>query len=191
MDCSTPGFPVLHYVWELAQTHVHWLNDTLRPSHPLSLPSLPALSLSQHQGLFWWVSSSHQVAKILEFQLQHQSSQWIFRVDFCWDGWFDIIAVQANLKSLLQHHSLKVCLFLKVPKFLCIHPEVFLPAWTGFLPCWVTCNWEQRSSPRHGIRALGTSQGGTWRRLRASSTFPLILLQMGFGVSSASPLILT
>ena len=72
MDCSTPGFPVLYCLPEFAQTHVHWVNDAIQPSHLLP-PSLPALSLSQHQGLFQWVSCSHQVAKVLE--LQHQSFQ--------------------------------------------------------------------------------------------------------------------
>ena len=72
MDCSTPGLPVHHQLPEFTQTHVHWLSDTLQPSHPLSCPSPPAFNLSQHQGLFQWVSSSHQVAKVSEFQLQHQ-----------------------------------------------------------------------------------------------------------------------
>ena len=71
MDCSMPDFPVLHYLLELAQTHVHWISDAFQPSHPLVSPSPPAFNLSQHQGLFQWVSSSHQVAKLLE--LQHQS----------------------------------------------------------------------------------------------------------------------
>ena len=66
MDCSTPDFPVHHQLPELAQTHVHWVGDAIQPSHPLSSPSPPAFILSQHQGLFQWVSSSHQVAKILE-----------------------------------------------------------------------------------------------------------------------------
>ena len=66
---------------EFAQTHVHWFGDAIQRSHPLSSPSPPALNLSQHQGLFQWVSSSHQVAKELESQLQHQSFQWIFRTD--------------------------------------------------------------------------------------------------------------
>ena len=83
MDRSMPGFPVLHYLTEFAQIHVHWVGDAIEPFHPL-LPSFPVTfqSLPQHQGLFQWVSSSHQVAKILELQLQHQSFQWIFRVDF-------------------------------------------------------------------------------------------------------------
>ena len=82
MDCSTPGFPVHHQLLELAQTHVHWVGDAIQPYHPLSSPSPPAFNLSQHQDLFQWVSSLHQVTKVLEFQLQHQSFQWIFRTDF-------------------------------------------------------------------------------------------------------------
>ena len=76
MDCSTPDFLVHHQLLELAQTHVHWVGNAIQPSHPLSTPSPPT------QGLFQWVSSSHQVAKVLEFQLQHQSFQWIFSTDF-------------------------------------------------------------------------------------------------------------
>ena len=82
MDCSTPGFPVCHQLPECTQTHVHWVGDAIQPSHPLSSPSPPAFNPSQHQGLFQWVSSSHQVAKVLELRLQHQSLQWIFRTDF-------------------------------------------------------------------------------------------------------------
>ena len=82
MDCSTPDFPVHHQLLELAQTHIHWVGDDIQPTHPLSSPSPPAFNLSQHQGLFKWVSSSHQVAEVLEFQLQHQPLQWIFRTDF-------------------------------------------------------------------------------------------------------------
>ena len=81
MDCSTPGFPVRHQLLKLAQTHVHWVSDAIKQSHPLLTPS-PAFSLSQHQGIFQVVSSLHQVAKVLEFQLQHQSFQCIFRTDF-------------------------------------------------------------------------------------------------------------
>ena len=81
MDCSTPGFPVLHHLPELVQTHVHWVGDAIQPSHPLLSPYPFAFELAQHQSLFLWVSSL-QVAKILELQLHHQSFQWIFRVDF-------------------------------------------------------------------------------------------------------------
>ena len=81
-DCSMPGFPVHHQIPKFTQTHVHWVSDAIQPSHPLSSPSPPAFNLSQHQGLLKWVSSSHQVAKVLEFQLQHQSFQLIFKTDF-------------------------------------------------------------------------------------------------------------
>ena len=82
MEAWRTGFPVLHYLLEFVQTHVHWVSDAIQPSQPLSSPSPPAFNLSQHQDLFQWVSSSHQVAKVLEFQLRHQSFQWIFRTDF-------------------------------------------------------------------------------------------------------------
>ena len=81
-NCSTPGLPVHHQLLESTQTHFHCVSDAIQPSHPLSSPSHPTFNLSQHQGLFQWVSSSHQVAKVLEFQLQHQSFQWVFRTDF-------------------------------------------------------------------------------------------------------------
>ena len=81
MDSSMPGFPVYHQLPELTQTHVHWVGDAIQPSHSLSSPFPLAFNLSQHQDLFHWVSSSHQVAKVLEFQ-HHQSFQWIFRIDF-------------------------------------------------------------------------------------------------------------
>ena len=76
MNCNTPVLPVHHKLPEFTQTHVHRVGDAIQPSHPLSSPSLPALNPSQHQGLFKWVNSSHEVAKVLEFQLQHQSFQW-------------------------------------------------------------------------------------------------------------------
>ena len=76
MACSMPGFPVHYQLPELAQTHVYRVGDAIQPSHPLSSPSPPAFNLSQHQRLFRWISSSHQVARVLEVQLQHQSFQW-------------------------------------------------------------------------------------------------------------------
>ena len=78
MDCSTPGLPFHHQLPELTQTHVHWVGEAIQPSRSLSYPSPPTFTLSQHQGLFKWVSSLHQVGKVLEFQLQHQSFRWIF-----------------------------------------------------------------------------------------------------------------
>ena len=82
MNGGTPGLPVHHQLPEFTQSHVHWVSGAIQPSYPLSSPSPPALNLSQHWGLFKWVSSSHQVAKVLEFQLQHQSFQWILWTDF-------------------------------------------------------------------------------------------------------------
>ena len=82
MDCSIPGLRVYRQLLEFSQTHVHWVCDAMQPSHPLSFPSPPALNISQDQGLFQWVCSLIQVAKVLDFHLQHQSFQWIFRIDF-------------------------------------------------------------------------------------------------------------
>ena len=86
MKHSTPGLPVHDQLLESTQTHVYWVGDAIQPSHPLSSPSPPALNLSQHQDLFKWVISLHQVAKVLEFQLQHQSFQWTLRADLLYDG---------------------------------------------------------------------------------------------------------
>ena len=107
MNLSTPGLPVHHQLPEYTQTHVHWVSNAIQPSHPLSSPSPPAPNPSQHQGLFQWVNSLNQVAKVLEFQLQHQSFQWTPRTDILWMDWLDLLAVQGTLKSLLQHHSSK------------------------------------------------------------------------------------
>ena len=83
MDCSTPGLPVHHQVLESTPINVHWVGDAIQPSHPLLSPSPPALNISQHQGLFKWVSSSHQVAKVLEFQLMN-TQDWF---PLGWTGW--------------------------------------------------------------------------------------------------------
>ena len=85
VDCSTPGFPVLYHLPEFAKIHIHWVSDTNLTIASSAAPFPFASSLSQHQGLFQWVGSSHQVAKVLELQLQHQSFQWIFRIDFLQD----------------------------------------------------------------------------------------------------------
>ena len=81
MNRSTPGLPVLHQLMEFIQTQVHWVGDAIQLSHPLPSPSPPAPNPSQHQDLSQWVNSSHEVAKVLEFQLQHQSFQWTPRTD--------------------------------------------------------------------------------------------------------------
>ena len=105
VDCSRQGLPVHHQLPKLAQTHVHQLSDAIQSSHLLSSPSPPAFNLFQHQGLFKWVSFLYQVANIFELQLP--SFQRIFRTDFFRIDWLDLLAVQATLKSLLQHHSSK------------------------------------------------------------------------------------
>ena len=107
MDCSTPGLLVHHQLLEFTQTHDHHVGGAIQPSHPLSSPSPPTFNLSQHQGLFQWVSSSRHVAKVLEFQSQYQSFQWIFRLISFRMDWLDLLAVQGTLKSLLQHHNLE------------------------------------------------------------------------------------
>ena len=88
MNRSTPCLPVHHQFPEFTQTHVHRVGDAIQSSHPLSSPSPPAPTLSQHQGLSQWVNSSHEVAKVLDFQLQHQSFQWTPRTDLLQDGLF-------------------------------------------------------------------------------------------------------
>ena len=105
MDCSKPGFPVLPHFLEF--THVHWVSDAIQTPHPLLTPSPPALNLSQHQSFFQWVGTLHELAKVLELQLQHQSFQWIFRVDFLKDWLVWSLSVQGTLKSLLHHHNSK------------------------------------------------------------------------------------
>ena len=126
MDCSTPGFPGLHYLLEFAQTYVHWVSDAIQLSHFLLLPSLSAFNLSQYQDLFQWISYSHQVSKVLEFQLQHRSFQWYSGLIFFRIDWFDLLAVQGTLKSLLQHHNSKASILQCSPFFLVqlSHPYV-------------------------------------------------------------------
>ena len=107
LDWSIPGFPVHHQSLELAKTHVHRDIDAIQLSHPLSSPSPPAFNLSQHQGLFQGVSSSHQVAKVLEFSFSISPSNKYSGLIFFRIDWFDLFAVQGILKSFLQHHSSK------------------------------------------------------------------------------------
>ena len=123
LPCPSPSSGV-------AQTDVHWVNDAIQPSCPLSAPSPSAINLSQHQGLFQCVSSSYQVAKVLGLQLRHQSFQWIpgllsFKID-----WFDLLAVLGTLKSLLQHHRLKATV--------CHCFPIYLP-WSDVTGCHDLC----------------------------------------------------
>ena len=107
MNRISPGLPVHHQLPEFTQTHVHWVSDAIKPSHPLPSPSPPALNLSQHQGLFKWVSSSHQVPKYWGFSFNiNPYNEYPGLISFRMH-WLDILAVQWSLQSLLQHHSSK------------------------------------------------------------------------------------
>ena len=153
MKCSLPGFPVHHQFRDLTQTHVHCIGNAIQPSHPLSSPS-PTFSLSQYQGLFQWVSSWHQVAKVLEFQLQHQSFQWIFRVISFRMDWFDLCAVLGPVKSLLQHRSSKASVqdlaffmiqlshpYRKTGKIIALTAQTIRQANDCFLICCLGLSW--------------------------------------------------
>ena len=119
MDCSMSGFPVHHQLLEPTQTHVHWVSDAIQPCHPLLSHSPPALNLSQHQGLFQWVSSSHQVAKVLALQLQHQSFQW---------GWFPL--GWTGLISLMSKRLSRV--FSSTSQFFGTQPSLKMSRKTSF-----------------------------------------------------------
>ena len=106
-NCSTPGLPVHHQLPEFTETHAHWVGEAIQPSHPLSSPSPSALNPSQHQGLFQWVNSSHEVTKVLSFSFSiSPSNEYPGLISFKMD-WLDLLAVQGTLNSLLQHHSSK------------------------------------------------------------------------------------
>jgi len=104
---TPPGLPVHHQLPEFTQTHVHWMGDPIQPSHPLLSPCPPTFNLSQHQDLFKWISSSRQVAKVLEFSFNiSPSNEYSGLISFRTD-WLDLLAIQGTLKSLLQQHSSK------------------------------------------------------------------------------------
>ena len=111
MDCIMHGLPVHHQLPEFTQTHVPQAGDAIQPSHPLSPPSPPAFNLSQHQGLFKWVSSLHQVAKYWSFRFSvSPSNEYSGLISFRMD-WLDLLAIQRTLKILFQHHSAKPSIF--------------------------------------------------------------------------------
>ena len=123
MDCSTPGLPVHHQLPELIQTHVNWGSNTIQPSHPLLSPSPPTFNLSQHQGLFQWVSFFRiRWPKYWSFSFNiSPSNEYSGLIAFRMD-WLDLLAVQGTLKSLLQHHSSKASIFL-CSAFLIVQPS--------------------------------------------------------------------
>ena len=129
MDWSMPGFPFNHQCPELPQTHVPQVSDPTQPSHPLSSPFPPSLNPYKDQGLFQWVSSLHHVAKVLEFQLQHQPFQWIFKLISFTIDWLDLFAVQGTLKNLLQDHSSKASILWHSAFFMVQLSHPYMTTW--------------------------------------------------------------
>ena len=118
MDCSMTGLPVHHQLPEFTQTHVHWVVDAIQPSHPLLSPSSLAFNPSQHQGVFQWVSSLHQVAKVMSFSFNiSPSNEYSGLISFRMD-WLDLLAVQGTLKSLLQLHSSELSILQRTAFFI-------------------------------------------------------------------------
>ena len=148
MDCSTPGFPV-HHLPKLAQIHCHWVSEAIQPSHPLSSLSPLVFNIPQHQGLFQWVSISHQVAKVLEFQSQHQSFQWIFRTDFIkdWLVWSPCSprdSQESSQTPQLESSNSSALSFLYSPTLTSIHDywKQLYPWLDGsLLAKWCLCFW--------------------------------------------------
>ena len=161
MGCSIPGLPVLHYLPEFAQTHVHWVDDAVQPSHPLLPLSPPALNLSHHQGLFQGVGSSHQGPKYwsFSFSISPSNSGLIsFRID-----WFDLLAIQGTVKSLLQHHSsqasiLRCSAFLMVQlsyPYMTIEKTIVLTRWTSISKVMYGCeSWTVKKAEHWRIDAF-------------------------------------
>ena len=156
MDCSTLGFPsfppglqharerwieIHHYLLEFAQTHVHWVSDDIQSSHPLSPPSPPALSLSQHQGLFQWVGSPYRVTKVWSLSFNTSSSKEYSGLISLRTDWFDLLTVHGTLRTLLQHHSSKASMTLS--------PAAFESGvWEPTSICCHACTLEQKFSLR-------------------------------------------
>ena len=146
MNRSTPGLPVHHQPPELSQTHVHRVSDTIQPSHPLSSPSRLAPNPSQHQSLFQWVNSSHQVAKVLEFQLQHHSLQKNPMADLLQNGLFGSPCSPRDSQEsspTLQFKSIKssVLSFLHSPTLTSIYDH-----WKNYSPDWTDLCWQSNVS---------------------------------------------
>ena len=123
MNRSKPGLPVHHHLLEFIQTHVHRVSDAIQPSHPLASPSPPVPNPSQHQSLFQWVNSSHEVARVLSFSFSIiPSKEYPGLISFRMD-WLDLLAVQGTLKRLLQHHSAKASI-LRCTSFFTVHSHI-------------------------------------------------------------------
>ena len=132
MDCNTPGFSVLHNLLLLAQTHIYWVGEAIQPSRPLSFPSPPAFNISHHQGLFQWIGSSFQVAKILKFQIQSSVSDWTLHIQ----GWFAL--------GLTGLTSLKSMGLLRVFSNLSLSPHTHIHTHTHTHACTPMCTHTHR-----------------------------------------------
>ena len=129
MDHSMSGLLIHHQLLEFTKTHVHWVGDAVQPSHPLSSPSPPAFNLSQHQGLFKWVSSSHQMAKVLEFQLQHQPVLPMNIQDWFPLGWTGWISLQSKgLSTVFSNTTVQIQWKVKMKSLSCVW--LFATPWT-------------------------------------------------------------
>ena len=134
MNRSTPGLPVHHQLPEFTQTHVHRIGDAIQPSHPLSSPSPPAINPSQHQGLFQWVNSSHEVAKVFEFQIQHQSFQWTSRTDHIYIYIYIYIYVSVlpmNISPSNEHPGLIIYTYIYIYIYIYVNKTQGLPWWSS------------------------------------------------------------
>ena len=156
MDCTTPGSPVLHYLPEFAQSHIHWVDDAIQPSHPLLPASAPTLNLSQHQGLFQWVGSHIKCPKYWCFNFSISLSNEYSGLIYFWIDLFELHEVQETLKSLLFHHNLKASVlrhtaFFMVqlsPPYTAAGKTITLTRWT-FVNKVMRCFCKQQSSILH------------------------------------------
>ena len=171
MNCSTPGLPVHHQLLEFTQTHVHLVGDAIQPSHPLSSPSPPAFNLSQHQGLFKWVSSSHQVTKYWSYSFSiSPSNEYSGLISFKID-WLDLLAVHGTLRSLLQHHCSKASILQHSAFFKAIYIPLNSKYQAFELWCWrrlLRVPWTARRSNQSILKEIspGISLEGMMLKLK-------------------------
>ena len=160
MDCSMPGFSVHHQLLEFTQTHVHQVGNATQPSHPLLSSSPPAFNLSQHHSLFQGVSSSHQMVKVLEFELHHQSFQWrIFRMkDYNADFVGKVMSLLFNMLSrlviafLLRSKHLLIS-WLQLPSAVILEPKKIVSHCSHCFPVYLP--WSDGIGC-HGLHFLNT-----------------------------------
>ena len=177
VDCSTSGYPVLHHLLEVTQTHILWVGDAIQPFHPLSPTLSSCPQFSQYQGLFQWVSSLHQMAKVLELQLQHQSFQRLFRVDIFQD---------TGLISLQSKGFSRVFSSTRVRKheFFCAQPSLCRQLYIWTSPNgqyqnqidYILCSWRWRRSIQSAKTRQGVDHGSDHELLIAKFQLGCLLL---------------